>query len=63
MALLVKNPPASAEDLKDIDMSPGSGRSPGGRHGNPFHHSCWENPWMEEPGGLQSTGLQRVRDD
>ena len=21
---------------------------------------AWENPWTEEPGGLQSTGLQRV---
>ena len=21
----------------------------------------WEIPWTEEPGGLQSTGLQRVR--
>ena len=27
-------------------------------------HSCilaWNIPWMEEPGRLQSTGLQRVR--
>ena len=24
---------------------------------------AWENPWTEEPGGLQSTGLQRVRHD
>jgi len=23
----------------------------------------WRIPWMEEPGGLQSTGLQRVRHD
>ena len=22
---------------------------------------AWEIPWIEEPGGLQSTGLQRVR--
>ena len=22
---------------------------------------AWRIPWMEEPGGLQSTGLQRVR--
>ena len=21
---------------------------------------AWETPWMEEPGGLQSMGLQRV---
>ena len=23
--------------------------------------SAWAIPWMEEPGGLQSMGLQRVR--
>ena len=23
----------------------------------------WRIPWMEEPGGLQSTGSQRVRHD
>ena len=24
---------------------------------------AWRIPWMEEPGRLQSTGLQRVRHD
>ena len=24
---------------------------------------AWRIPWTEEPGGLQSRGLQRVRDD
>ena len=24
---------------------------------------AWEAPWTEEPGGLQSTGLQRVGHD
>ena len=24
---------------------------------------AWEIPWTEEPGGLQSIGLQRVRHD
>ena len=24
---------------------------------------AWESPWTEEPGGLQSMGLQRVRHD
>ena len=24
---------------------------------------AWKIPWAEEPGGLQSTGWQRVRDD
>ena len=30
---------------------------------NPFQYSCWRIPWTEEPGGLQSIGLQRVRQD
>jgi len=37
--------------------------SPGEGNGNPFQYSCLENPWTEEPGGLQSMGLQRVRHD
>ena len=37
----------------------GSGRSPGGRHGNPLHYSCLENPMdREESGRLQSMRLQ-----
>ena len=24
---------------------------------------AWESPWTEEPGGIQSLGLQRVRYD
>ena len=40
---MVKNPPANAGDLRDIGSIPGSGRSPGGGHGNPLQHSCLEN--------------------
>ena len=32
----------------------GLGRSPGAGNGNPIQYSCLENPWTEEPGGLQS---------
>ena len=28
----------------DVGLIPGSGRSPGGGHGNPLHYSCLENP-------------------
>ena len=28
----------------DMGLIPGSGRFPGGWHGNPFQHSCLENP-------------------
>ena len=40
---------------------PGLGRSPREGNGNPFQYSCLGNPWTEEPGRLQSMGLQRVR--
>ena len=36
MALVVKNPPANAEDIKDTGLILGSERSPGGGHGNPL---------------------------
>ena len=41
---MVKNPSANAGGLKDAVLIPGSGRSPGGRHGNPLQYSCLENP-------------------
>ena len=44
MALVVKNPPANAGVLRDVGLIPGSGRSPGGGHGNLLQYSCLENP-------------------
>ena len=44
VVLVVKNPPASAGDIRDEGLIPGFGRSPGEGHGNPFHYSCPENP-------------------
>ena len=41
---MVKNPPANARDVGDAGSVPGSGRSPGGGHGNPLQYSCLENP-------------------
>ena len=43
VALVVKNPPANAGDIRDSGSIPGSGRSPGGGNGNPFQYSCLEN--------------------
>ena len=43
MALVVKNPPANAGDMRDETSIPGSGRSPGGGHGNPLQYSCLGN--------------------
>ena len=49
---------SNAGDLGSILRS---GRSPGERHCNPLQYSCLENPWTEEPGGLQSMGLPGVK--
>ena len=43
VVLVVKNP-ANAGNIKDVGLIPGSGRSPGGGHGNPLQYSCLENP-------------------
>ena len=43
MALVVKNLSANAGDLRDLGLVSGSGRSPGGGHGNPLQYSCLEN--------------------
>ena len=54
----------SARNAGDAGYSvliPESRRSLGGGNGNPLQYSCLESPWTEEPGRLQSVGLQRVR--
>ena len=60
MALVVKNPPASAGDIRDVALIPGLGRSPG--EGGPTSPVFLpgESHWTEEPGGLHSIGLHRV---
>ena len=63
VALVVKNLPANAGDIKEVDLITGLGRTPGGGHGNPLSIFDWTFPWTEEPGGLQSIGWQRVRQD
>jgi len=40
---MVKNLPANARDIRDIDLIPGLGIPEGG-HGNPLQYSCLENP-------------------
>ena len=62
VALVVKKPPANAEDIRDVGSIPGSGRFPGAEHDNPVQFSCLENPMDRIPwtGRLQSIELQRV---
>ena len=40
---MVKNPPGSAGHVRDEGLIPGSGRSPGGEHGNLLQYSCLEH--------------------
>ena len=44
VVLVVKNLPANAGDIRDMDSTPGSGRFPRGGHSNPLQYSCLENP-------------------
>ena len=57
---VAKNPPANEEDS---GLIPGSGRTFGVGNGNPLQYSCWEIPWREDPGELQSMGSQGVGHD
>ena len=42
--LVVKNPPASAGDIRYVGSLPGLGRSPGEGEGNPLQCSCLKSP-------------------
>ena len=53
VALLVKNLPANAGDVRDAGSIPGMKRSSGGGHGNPFQYSCLKNPM--DRGAWQAT--------
>ena len=57
---MVKNPPASAGDVREVGSNPGSGKSPGGGQATYSGIFAWRISWTEETGGLQSIGLQRV---
>ena len=48
VAPVVRNPPADAGDIRDVGLTPGLGRSPGGGHGNPLQYSCLESPMDRE---------------
>ena len=61
MVLVVKKPPANAEDVRDVGSIPGLGSSTERVHGNPLQYSCLENPMYR--GSWQATvhGAHRVR--
>ena len=58
-----KNLSANAGDMRDVGLIPG--REDPLEEGMETHSSivAWRIPWTKEPGGLQSTGSQRVRSD
>ena len=61
VVLVVKNPLANAGDLRDVGSIPGLGRSSEEGKGNPFQHSCLENPmdrgaWRATVHGFQTAG-------
>ena len=58
VVLVVKNLPASVEDIRVMSSLPELGRSPGGGHGNPLQYSCPEKPMNR--GAWQSIQLQHV---
>ena len=60
---VAKNLPTHIEGARDTGSIPGLGSFP--EEEMAIHSSSfpWKIPWIEEHGGLQSMGLQRVRND
>ena len=58
---MIKNPPATAGDVRDAGSIPGLGRSPGGGHRNPLQYSYLENSmdreawWATDHGDMTNT--------
>ena len=63
VALVVKNPPANAGDVRDVGSVPELGGSSGAGHGNPLKYSCLENPM--DRGGCRATihWVAKIRHD
>ena len=60
MALVIKNPSANAGDVRDPDLIPGLEDPLEKGIATRSSILAWRIPWTEEPGRLQSMGLQRV---
>ena len=59
---MVKNVPANAGDAGDESLIPGSGRSPGGGHGNPLQYSCQDDPMDRGAWGATVPGVTKESD-
>ena len=58
---MLKNLPASVEDLRNAGLSLGWGYPPGKEMATHSSVIAWEIPWIEDPGRLQFIGPHRVR--
>ena len=56
---MVKNPPATVGDTRDIGSIPGSGRSPGEGNSSPLQYFCLENPM--DRGAWRATVMESQR--
>ena len=63
MALIVKNPPANAGDIRDLGSTPGSGRSPGGGQSNVLRYSFLEDRMDRGAWQVLVHGVARVGHD
>ena len=59
VALVVKNLPANAGELRDAGSIPGLERCPGGDNGNPLQYSCLENPMDREAWQATVHGVEK----
>ena len=59
VALVVKNQPPNAGDIRDLGSIPGLGISLGGGHGKPLQYSCLENPMDRGAGGATVLGVAK----
>ena len=57
VALVLKNPPANAGEIRDAGLIPGLGRFPGEGDVNPLQYSCLGNP---PHGGAWQAPVHRV---
>ena len=60
---MVKNLPAGAGETRDLGLIPGQEGPLEEEMATHCSILAWRIPWTEEPGGLQSMGLQRVGHD
>ena len=63
VALVVKNPPANAGDVRDVGSIPGWGRCPGGGNGNSLQFLPGESHGQRSLVGYSPWGHKRVRHD